>query len=161
MDGSDTYRHIVVAIDGTRESQCALEHAARLARSSHARLDLLAVATVSSTTYWGGAVHPMELVEQLYADIVRRAAASVPDLPVTTYLAKGSPAAAIVDHAEQHDCDLIVMGTRGRIRAIAALFGSTSRGVLRRARVPVLLVDADMVEDRLATLEAVAAEAAV
>jgi nucleotide-binding universal stress UspA family protein len=115
---------------------------ARLALASNANLDLLTVTSVPSTTYWGGAVQPMELVEQVYATILRRATASIPDLPVTTYLAKGNPAGAIVDHAVNHGCDLIVMGTRGRTRAIAALFGSTSLAVTRRSRVPVVVVRA-------------------
>lgn len=146
MDDAE-YRHIVVAVNGSRDAQAALAHAAQLARASHATLDLLAVASVPSTTYWGGAVQPMELVEQTYATIVRRAADSVPDLPVTTYLAKGNTAGAIVDHAVRHGCDLIVMGTRGRTRALAALFGSTSLAVKRRARVPVVVVRAGIADD--------------
>jgi nucleotide-binding universal stress UspA family protein len=146
-----TYRHIVVAIDGSRESQAALEQAARLARASNASLDLLAVSSVPSTTYWGGVVQPMELVEQVYANIVRCAAASVPDIPVTTYLVKGHPAGAIVKHAAEHCCDLIVVGTRGRAGVLAALLGSTARAVTRRAHVPVLvvqgLVDRDAAPD--------------
>ena len=52
---STAYRHIVVAINGSRESQAAVEHAAELARVSNASLDLLAVTSVPSTMYWGGA----------------------------------------------------------------------------------------------------------
>ena len=137
------YRHIVVAINGSRESQAALEHAVELARVSNASLDLLAVASVPSTMYWGGATQPMELVEHAYADLARRAAASIADVPVTTYLARGNAAGAILEHVEKHSCDLIVMGTRGRSRALAALFRSTSHAVTRRARVPVVAVRLD------------------
>ena len=150
---STTYRHIVVAVDGSRESQAAVEHAAKLARASNASLDLLAVTSVPSTMYWGGMPQPTELVEQSYAHVVRRAAASLPDLPVTTYLARGNAAGAIVDHAVKHMCDLIVMGTRGRTRVIAALFGSTSRAVMRRAPIPVIVVRAGAGDEAFATDE--------
>lgn len=154
------YRHIVVAVNGTRESQAAVEHAARLARASNASLDLLAVASVPSTMYWGGMAQPTELVEEGCAHIVRRAAASVPDLPVTTYLARGNPAGAIVEHAVKHMCDLIVMGTRGRTRVIAALFGSTSLAVMRHASIPVIVVRAGAADEAITTNEALSARAA-
>ena len=93
--------------------------------------------------YWGGATQPMELVEHAYAELARRAAASIADVPVTTYLARGNAAGAILEHVEKHSCDLIVMGTRGRSRALAALFRSTSQAVTRRARVPVVAVRLD------------------
>jgi nucleotide-binding universal stress UspA family protein len=152
-------RHIVVAINGSRESQAALEHAAQLARVSNASLDLLAVASVPPTMYWGGAPQAMELVEQVYADLARRAAASISDVPVTTYLARGNPAGAILEHVERHGCDLIVLGSRGRPRALATLLRSTSQAVTRRARVPVVAVRWESGDDH-ATRVAPIAEAA-
>ncbi len=159
MDGT-IYRHIVVAVNGSRESQAAVEYAAQLARASNASLDLLAVTSVPSTMYWGGMPQPTELVEQTYAHIVRSAADSVPDLPVTTYLAKGNVAGAIVEHARKHMCDLIVVGTRGRTRVVAALFGSTSLAVMRRAPIPVVVVRAGVGDEAFATDEALVARAA-
>lgn len=42
-------------------------------------------------------------------------------------------------YAEEHDCDLIVMGRRG-LGAIRGMLGSVSFGVLRATDVPVLTV---------------------
>ncbi|MDO4850657.1 MAG: universal stress protein [Actinomycetota bacterium] len=50
-----------------------------------------------------------------------------------------SPADAIVNYAEQHGCDVIVMGCRG-LGAIRGMLGSVSYGVIRTAAVPVLIV---------------------
>jgi nucleotide-binding universal stress UspA family protein len=149
MDNTGPYRHIVVGVDGSREARLALAHAARLALASHARLDLLSVTPISSSTFWGGATQPVELVEHLHADIVRRAAASVADVPVITYQAKGDPAAMLIAHAVEHGCDLIVVGRRGRHRATPALLGSIALAVVRRAPVPVLVVHGDVLDGDL------------
>ena len=140
MDEGNLYRHIVVAVDGTATSARALAHGVRVARASNALLDLVAVSPDNSTTRWGGATQPVALLDRPWAEVLRRAAASIDDLPVTTYLVKGDPARAIVSHARDHDCDLIVMGSRGRARAAAALLGSTALEVIHRAMVPVIVV---------------------
>ena len=49
------------------------------------------------------------------------------------------PAQGILDAAEEHKADLIVMGSRGRGTFANLLLGSTSERVLRFARVPVLI----------------------
>ena len=48
--------------------------------------------------------------------------------------------AAIVDAADEHDAAVIVTGTRGRSRIVAALLGSNAESILRTAGRPVLLV---------------------
>lgn len=129
-----------MAVDGTKTSARALAHAVRVARASNALLDLVAVSPVNSTTQWGGATQPIALLDRPWAEVLRRAASSIDHMPVTTYLLKGDPAKAIVSHARDRDCDLIVMGSRGRARATAALLGSTALEVIHRATVPVIVV---------------------
>ena len=50
-----------------------------------------------------------------------------------------SPAGGIVDYADEHGCDLIIMGRRG-LGALRGVLGSVSYGVLHAANVPVLTV---------------------
>lgn len=45
----------------------------------------------------------------------------------------------IVDYAAEHNCDLIVMGSRG-LGALRGMIGSVSSYVLRNADMPVLIV---------------------
>jgi len=137
------YRNILVAVDGSKESKLALADAIDLALESNARLTLIHVSTpgpgVLRTTPAGAAV-AAEL-PACHEKILREAVASVPkDLPVTTLLRDGSPAHEIVRAAREQQNDLIVIGSRGRGRATAALLGSVSHEVLHESPVPVLVV---------------------
>ena len=49
------------------------------------------------------------------------------------------PGEQIVAFADEHACDLIVMGSRG-LGALRGILGSVSSHVLREAAVPVLIV---------------------
>jgi nucleotide-binding universal stress UspA family protein len=78
-----------------------------------------------------------------HSKVLRAAVEKVPrELPVTTLLLDGQPAREIVKAAKQYEHDLIVIGSRGRGRATAALLGSVSHEVLHEAPVPVLVVHA-------------------
>lgn len=52
----------------------------------------------------------------------------------------GSPSSGILDYAEQHEVDLIVMGTHGRGVIGHALLGSVAERVVRHAKCPTLVV---------------------
>jgi nucleotide-binding universal stress UspA family protein len=45
-----------------------------------------------------------------------------------------------VEYATEADAAMIVTGTRGRSRAVAAVLGSTAEGIVRHAHRPVLVV---------------------
>jgi nucleotide-binding universal stress UspA family protein len=51
-----------------------------------------------------------------------------------------SPVAGILDYAEHHEIDLIVMGTHGRVGIDHLLSGSVAEDVVRHAACPVLTV---------------------
>lgn len=137
------YRNILVAVDGSKESDLALDAAIDLALGSNAQLTLLHVSTpappgLNNTTV--GAATAAELPEY-HEKVLHEAIDKVPkDLPITTLLLAGHAAHTIVKAAREHEHDLIVMGSRGRGRASAALLGSVSHEVLHEAPVPVLVV---------------------
>lgn len=64
-------------------------------------------------------------------------------------VASGDPAHTIIDIAERHRCDMIVMGARGTSALRSALLGSVSHEVLHAARVPVVIVKADEEKEAL------------
>lgn len=56
------------------------------------------------------------------------------------HVLEGEPATTIVDFANRHKSDLIVMGTHGHSGLIHLALGSTAEKVVRRAHCPVLTV---------------------
>jgi len=61
-------------------------------------------------------------------------------IPVDHLLEMGDPATAIVQIAQERQCDLIVIGTHGRTGVRRVLMGSVAEKVLREASCPVLTV---------------------
>jgi hypothetical protein len=59
---------------------------------------------------------------------------------LSAWVESSQVAEAILREAVRGNCDLIVMGTRGRSRSAAILLGSETDHVLRQAPVPVLAV---------------------
>ena len=53
---------------------------------------------------------------------------------------RGNPVEKILKNAEERNCDLIVMGTHGQGTLADVMLGSTARRVVRRAKMPVLVV---------------------
>jgi nucleotide-binding universal stress UspA family protein len=75
--------------------------------------------------------------------VVERAgtdAGSEPPPGVTVCYRDGVPHEEIIRYADQHQIDLIVMGTHGRRGLAHALLGSVAERVVRHARCPVLTV---------------------
>jgi nucleotide-binding universal stress UspA family protein len=69
-----------------------------------------------------------------------------------TRLLRGEPVDEIVAFADVIDADLIVVGSRGYGAFASALLGSVSRGILREARRPVLVVRGTAAREPLATV---------
>ena len=138
------YRTILVAVDGSRDADAALRHAATLARDQHARLILLSVVPPPppQLVSVAGAIPHTDL-ESFYGKLLREAAGNLPqDVGVETRLAHGVPARHILKTALETRADLIVMGFHGHGRLHHALLGSVSRTVLHDGRLPVLLMHA-------------------
>jgi nucleotide-binding universal stress UspA family protein len=53
---------------------------------------------------------------------------------------RGNPVEKILKNAEERNCDLIVMGTHGHGTLEDVMLGSTARRVIRRSKMPVLVV---------------------
>jgi nucleotide-binding universal stress UspA family protein len=136
---------IVIATDGSDSAREAVELGLELAAEQHAEPTFVHVAPAvdilpgSGFGVTQGHVHDVtdadrEPLEQA-AEI-----AAVRGLHARTELLQGNPVDEIVAYADTHEADLIVIGSRGHGAVVNALLGSVSRGVLREARRPVLIV---------------------
>src|SRR3954449_3534866 len=152
---SSVYRNILVAVDGSPDAEAALAHAAELARDQRARLTLLtAIPPIPATALLAtGAAPPRSEVVRHYSDLLREAAATLPeDVSVTTLLVEGPPAKALVERSRSGAFDLIVMGSHGHGRLHTTLLGCVSQKVLHCSPIPVLLTRAPEREPAVVTL---------
>jgi len=141
------FLNILVAVDDSAHAARALDETLDLARVQRSRVTLMSIASRGAWRYLAGPYVGM-LPTQEDADeaaertIVAARARVDDDIPVTTIVGRGSPGEAILTQAREGGHDLIVMGSRGRGAAAAALLGSVSHHVLHHGRVPVLIVHA-------------------
>jgi len=140
---------ILVAVDGSQASLCAVRHALQLLREG-LRADIL-LAAVQEPTYVYEMVLPpsADVLERLGGAVGARALAEAEALlaqagvAYTREIASGEAAPTLVEIAERHGCAKIVMGARGLGPMRGALLGSVSQSVLQKAKVPVTIVKDD------------------
>jgi nucleotide-binding universal stress UspA family protein len=138
--------NVVLAVDFTVASALALGIALDLVRASGGRVTMIhALKNAPGRMVFSGseasnAIDKVKLDAAAVAARLRReipaAEAEQVDVRVTT----GDPHRGILDVASEVQADLIVMGVPPRGRVEEVLFGSTLRGVLRRATSPVLVL---------------------
>lgn len=142
------FKRILVPMDFSPPSDAALEYARSLAVRYGASLQLLHVAEDPYRAFYSAEVF-VPAVEGLRDEILNDAAkrlgdrlrpSDIADYHATAESIIGTPAACIVEYAEGHDIDLIVMGTHGRGGMSHLLMGSVAERVVRTAPCPVLTV---------------------
>jgi nucleotide-binding universal stress UspA family protein len=139
-------RRILVPLDFSQASAGAAAFGAELAKRAGAAVDLLYVwrpptpraadgGSMLSYTQDSERLERDSAVGMMKQMRTRLAAPPGRDLFVT-----GDPASAIVEAAEDHAADLVIMGTHGR-RGVSRFFlGSVAAQVLRQAPCPVITV---------------------
>jgi nucleotide-binding universal stress UspA family protein len=146
------FQTVLVATDGTEDSDGAVEAALDLAHDTGARLLVLTVVPEGAAEVAEGEDAPPsrrsssergeddEITEaQERTDTVIDHATEW-GLEAQSIIWEGEPAAAILAAAASEGADVIVIGTHGRSGVGRMLLGSTSDDVIRNADVPVLVV---------------------
>lgn len=154
---------ILVPVDGSELSHDALARALDLVRGGlRAELVLANVQEPASLYEMVTAPDPATLDEvgegagrHLLAPAVAMAEAA--GVAHEAEVGRGDPARTLIEIAERHGCDLVVMGAHGRGAVRRALMGSVSLEVVRLSPVPVMLVKHPETDD---AAEQVAAETA-
>lgn len=142
------YQRILVPIDGSLNSECAVQEAIRFAQFHHAQLMLVHV--IEDIHYFDmeNDINYTELMQSAKDSAWRmldKAAASVRQagVDVTEKLLEAGGhrvAHVIVEEAAHGAADLIIIGTHGRSGFSRLLLGSIAEGVLRVSPVPVLFI---------------------
>ena len=136
-------KRILTPIDGSSRSQQAVERAAEMAETFHAKIVLLhvrqKVPDILGEPYYQKVLNQfMKKAELIVAPLKQRLEEEGVDHEVL--ILEGDPAKAILVAAEDEKCDLIVMGTRGLSDFIGMTIGSVSHKVLHGTNCMVLLV---------------------
>ncbi|WP_246983871.1 universal stress protein [Halorientalis marina] len=136
-------RRILVPVDGSEQAMDAASFA--MAEYPDAELVLLHVINPTEAGYSAQASIPSfseewydrakEQAEELFEEI--RAEANESAVTVSSDIVVGKPARAIVEYADDHDIDQIVMGSHGRSGVTRILLGSVAESVVRDSTVPV------------------------
>jgi nucleotide-binding universal stress UspA family protein len=138
------FKNILVATDFGEAARHAGDVACDLAAKFGAKVTLLHIWTVPMPAYAEAITLPLDRIqkaaEEAMAEEANRLRAKNGELP--TIVVPGVAWQGIVEAAQEHGCDLLVIGTHGR-RGIPRLFlGSVAEKVVRAAPVPVLTVHA-------------------
>ena len=129
------YQHIIAALDGSSNSDKALQEAIRVAKFCKASLTLFHIASLRDLAVEGvGLLGTHELHDQAFRDGNRvleqaRKQRSKPASPVQIHMAESwdggtDMAELLVRYADSHQAGLIVLGTHGRSGIAHLLLGS-------------------------------------
>lgn len=142
-------RNILVPVDFSRHSECALSYAFELARAFGAKLHLLHCYQINM-----GSISPYApvLPEHFGREIQEAAERKLEEwrsrggeagVDVEGHLSQLFAPEGITHTAQEIGADLIVMGTRGLTGFKHALLGSVAERTVRMATCPVLTVKAE------------------
>ena len=135
------YQELLLATDGSDGARQATNHAIELANRLDAALHIVSVSEDGP--------HAEEKRDQMRTDLEDQAAEALEEaetkatgheIEVRTTIRHGVPQDEIIDAAEQHDADMIVLGTVGRTGLDHLITGSVAEEVVRNAPVPVVTV---------------------
>ena len=144
---------ILLATDGTKYSEAALEIVAKLNLETASEIKIITVVDMavpltvdvyagylSSTAEIEKAAreHAFKILEETQAKLTSRFADKT--VTITAEVLFGSPESRIVETAEQMNAELIVVGSHGYNRWERLLLGSVSDSVVHHAPCSVLVV---------------------
>jgi nucleotide-binding universal stress UspA family protein len=140
------YGKVIVAVDGSDSSQKALQEAKRMLANQVAQeVEVVYVAPtfrneIFYTDKYNAVLDP--LYAQMLAEgekLLEKCAGELEGYNVKTTLLKGEPPAEIAKLAK-NNCDLVIVGSRGKNPISNLILGSVSSRVLQIVDCPVLII---------------------
>lgn len=147
------FDRILVPTDGSDAAEPAVEMALDLAETHDATLHVLFIVdqptSVSGTAEgFSGLDNLLNTLEEEGHQVTDAIADRARDSNIRAEAAvrRGNPHDDILTYANEHEIDVIVMGTHGRTGVKRALLGSVTEGVVRHSEIPVLTVHRELEE---------------
>lgn len=141
------FTKIVAAYDGSKAGKKALDKAIELVKlTPGASLDVLHVFDFPRFYVAEGFAPVPTSINQDFYELAERTADEAKEhleevgVEANVELAQGAPAEVILDYAEKHNNDLIIIGSRGLGGIREFVLGSVSHNVVQHAQIPVLVV---------------------
>jgi len=142
-----TFKSIVVAVDGSKESDRAVEVAVELAEKLGSKVTFIHVVSVpefGETKIVDGKIEKKihDALVDAGEKILTKATevSQAKGVSASERLVVGYPANAIETEAGKLGADLIVMGSKGTAGVRRMLIGSTAEKVIRWSSIPVLVI---------------------
>jgi len=150
------FQDVLAPIDFSDHSQTALEASKTFASAYQARLHLLFVAEKRTVPTFSDTGLPGVGVVEMDPEIVANAEQALeqlnenvggPEVESRYHVREGDVSSDIVDFAETHGTDLIVMATRGLTGVSRFLIGSNTERIVRVAPCPVLTIPTEVTDE--------------
>lgn len=145
------FKHILIPVDGSAFSDKAIDTGVQFAKSVGARITGFIAEPEYKIPSHGQVIN--RTAESMYEheekarkhaeSVLKRIAdhAQAAGVPYDSgFVESDQPAEAIVDAAEKHQCDLILMVSHARRGLDKLLHGSVAGTVMTRTRIPVLVL---------------------
>lgn len=134
VKGRSDFSKILVAYDGSKYAQKALNYAVQLGEKYKSKITLLSVVQTMLTKI------QEEAAKSIGERVVSEAESHVKGVSTDKKVEVGHPAKTIIDFAKEGDYDLIVLGSRGLNPVKRFVLGSVSDKVARHAQCSVLII---------------------
>lgn len=138
-------KKIIVPIDFSKQSEYALETAAKLAKKHNAEILALHMLEISETILTKGSTELqsetlffMKLAEKKFNEFMSKD--YLTEIKITPIIKHFKVFSEVNDIAKEHNADLIIMGSHGASGIKEAFVGSNTEKVVRHSDVPVLVI---------------------
>ena len=140
-------KNIIVAIDFMKSTPCVLDAAIGVAKAFSAHLYLIHVAAPDPDfdDYERSPQYERNFIAEQYHKEHRElgglaAEARQQGIAATALLVQGSAVEKLIQERERLQADLMVVGSHGRSAMLQLMVGSTSEGLIRKARCPIMII---------------------
>ncbi|HMB94381.1 MAG TPA: universal stress protein [Rhodothermales bacterium] len=136
-------KHILLARDASPSAEAALPFALTLAERTGAQLHVVFAEVLHGASFdpEGSPASAEKVMRTQTEQALEAHGSDASAIDIAYAVVRGMAAApALLDYAEDHDIDLIVMGTHGRRGVRRFLMGSVAQEIVRLSACPVLTV---------------------
>lgn len=147
-------KHILFATDDSANAHYAFSYAACITKQFNAKLTMLHVVqelrdmvafdygierSVAARKWFSVSNEYFQEIKERFQKLAETNY-TIPAVDIADIIVeKGNPIKIILQTAKDKNCDLIVMGSKGKGGLDDSMMGNTATGVLRRSKIPVLV----------------------